>query len=51
MTTVRRTFLKNSAAAALATALPSFTFAQTAAATPATRSHFARKVEPGAPSM
>ena len=41
MTTVRRTFLKNSAAAALATALPGFTFAQTAAATPATRSHFA----------
>ena len=45
MTTVRRTFLKNSVAASLATSLPGFTFAQTAAAaataTPATRSHFA----------
>ena len=37
MTTVRRTFLKNSAAAAMAAALPSLNFAQT----PAQRSHFA----------
>jgi transglutaminase-like putative cysteine protease len=39
MTTVRRTFLKNSAAAAAAAALPSINFAQTAA--PASRGHFA----------
>ena len=42
MTTVRRSFLKNSAAAALAAALPSLTFAQTPAAAPApARSNFA----------
>ncbi|MES2053366.1 MAG: twin-arginine translocation signal domain-containing protein, partial [Pseudomonadota bacterium] len=37
MTTVRRTFLKNTAAAAVAAALPSLNFAQT----PAARGHFA----------
>ena len=37
MTTVRRTFLKNTAAAALAAALPTLNFAQT----PASRSNFA----------
>ena len=37
MTTVRRTFLKNTAAAAMAAALPSLNFAQA----PAQRSHFA----------
>ena len=39
MTTVRRTFLKNSAAAAVAAALPTLSFAQAAA--PVGRSHFA----------
>jgi transglutaminase-like putative cysteine protease len=39
MTTVRRTFLKNTAAAAVAAALPSLNFAQTAAAP--VRTHFA----------
>lgn len=43
MTTVRRTFLKNSAAAAVAAAIPSLNFAQSAAASAAapTRSNFA----------
>ena len=42
MTTVRRSFLKNSAAAALAAVLPSLNFAQTPAAAPApARSNFA----------
>ena len=40
MTTVRRTFLKNSAAVALAGALPGLTRAQ-APASPSVRSHFA----------
>jgi transglutaminase-like putative cysteine protease len=43
MTTVRRSFLKNTAAAALAAALPSLNFAQVPVA-PSARSHFAPEV-------
>ena len=46
MTTVRRTFLKNTAAAAMAAAFPAVNFAQGAGAQQTLR----RKAAPGAPS-